>query len=361
MYSYFIPVFAQSLGATFLDLGIIGTVPALLTAIIPTVAAYTADRLNRAWVFCLSLMINAVATFALGFARTVVDIVSIRFVGGIGAGAFWLTGEILVTELAPSRLRVKDMGKFGIALALGALIGPIVGGLIAQVVGYFDLFMFSFAVIALALALTVLRVVPGYKKNVTQKSEGYAGNLGVFRRLLPLYMMLLCYGVVWGVITSIFPGYANSVGISAVLIGILFGAFGVTRIFSYATAYRYLRFGERTLLVLTSLMIFAGLLTIGVVSHFIGFLVGVILIGGAVGIVFPVSVSLVSRHFPAERTGVAVGSYETAVNWGETIGPYLGGVLASEMTVGSSFLTMSVFGLLMATFALNGRRYRTAA
>jgi MFS family permease len=150
------------------------------------------------------------------------------------------------------------------------------------------------------------------------------------------------------------------VGISAAFIGILLSAFGLTRIFSYATAHRYLIFGERRVLLSISSMIFVGLLILGVLPNFLGFLLGMILIGGGVGVVFPITISLISRRFPVERAGVAIGSYETAVNWGETLGPYLAGVLASGTSIESSFLIMSVFGVLMALFAANPRTYNAA-
>lgn len=360
MYSYFIPVFAQSFGATFLDLGLIGAVCALATAITPMLAGHLADRANRAWMFSISLIINAFATFTLIFAHSVFEIMILRLVGGVGMGAFWLTAEIMVTELAPVDQRVKGMARYSIALALGALIGPLVGGLVIEEVGFVDLFIVSLVVIGVSLAQTAMWVIPGYRKRESSPSQVYSGNLPAFRRLFPWYMMLLCYGAVWGLITAIFPGYANSVGISAVFIGILFSAFGVTRIFSYATAHRYLKFGERRALLSISLMIFAGILTLAVLPHFLAFLVGMMLIGGGVGVVFPITISLISRHFPVEKMGIAIGSYETAVNWGETVGPYLAGFLASVTSIGSSFLIMSVFGVLMALFALKGRTYQAA-
>jgi MFS family permease len=357
MYSYFIPVFAQSFGASYLDLGLIGSAWALTTAITPMLAGHVADKINRAWMFSLSLIINAFATLSLIFARSVTDIVIFRMIGGIGLGGFWLTAEILVTDLAPVGERVKEMGKYGIALALGALVGPLVGGLVIEFLGYVDLFMASFLVIGASLALAGIWIVPRYGRNGTP-SQSHSGNISAIRGLLPWYMMLLCYGAVWGVITSIFPGYANSVGISAALIGILFSAFGLTRIFSFATAHRYMKFGERRALLFISLMIFAGLLTLAALPSFLGFLAGIMLIGAGVGVVFPISINLISRHFPVQRAGVAIGSYETAVNWGETLGPYLAGVIASGTNVAASFLIMSVFGLLMATFAANGRTYQ---
>jgi len=176
----------------------------------------------------------------------------------------------------------------------------------------------------------------------------------ILRQLLPLYMMIVCYGVIWGLITAIFPGYANSIGISAVLIGLLFSAFSVARIFSYATAHRYSGFGEMRTLLCVSLVIFVGLLTIAIFPTFPAFLAGVMLIGGGVGVVFPVTINIVSRNFPGERASAAVASYETVINIGETVGPYIFGMLTVITTIGRSFLLMSIFGIFMALFAVNG-------
>ena len=86
---------------------------------------------------------------------------------------------------------------------------------------------------------------------------------------------------------------------------------------------------------------------------------GILLIGGGAGAVFPITISLIARHFPQDRAGAAVASFETSVNIGETIGPYLAGFLASLINIESSFLIMSVFGALMAMFAWKGRTHAT--
>jgi MFS family permease len=246
------------------------------------------------------------------------------------------------------------MGRYGIALVLGVLIGPVVGGLVTESLGYFDLFVVSSLVIGVSAVQSVIWLVSGYTATETLPSQSFSGYMGIVKQLLPLYMMIVCYGIIWGVITAIFPGYANSMGISAVLIGFLFSAFSVARIFSYATAHRYSRFGEMRTLFFVSLVIFAGLLTISIFTTFITLLVGIMLIGVGVGVVFPVAIDIVSRNFPCERTSAAVASYETAINIGETVGPYIFGMLTVITTVGRSFLLMSIFGIFMALFAVNG-------
>ena len=359
MYTYFIPTFAQSFGATYFDLGLIGTVGALATAITPSIAGYIADKTNRLWVFSLSLIISACATFFLIFCHSVFDIAALRVAGGVGLGIYWPIGEALASDLAPADRRVREMGRLSIATGMGLLIGPAVGGFVVQTLGYRNLFIISSAVIGVSLLQSVLWVLPAYPNRNTRNSSNSDGNLHIIKGILPVYMMLICYGVVWGLIGSIFPGYANSIGISALLIGYLFSAFGITRIFSLATAHRYEKFGEKRLLVTVSLMIFFGILIIAGFHYFITFLIGMMLIGGGVGVVFPNTISLISHHFPDEKRGAAMGSFETAVNTGETIGPYVAGILASLVSITYSLMLMSGFVVLMIAFTLSGRKRPT--
>jgi MFS family permease len=351
---YFIPVFAQSFGATFADLGLIGTVWALAATITPFFIGYLVWKVKCAWVYVFSLVLIALSTLFLILSRSVVDIMILRFFAGIGMEAFWVTGEIMVTDLSPLEVRVKEMGRYGIALVLGFLIGPLVGGLVTESFGYTNLFIISTVVVVVSTVQALVWLVSGYRRTETPSTRDFSGFMGIIKRLLPLYMMIVCYGIIWGVITTIFPGYANSLGISPVLIGFLFSAFGVTRIFSYATAHRYSKFGEMRTLLSVSLVIFVGLLTIAIFPAFPALLAGVLLIGGGVGVVFPVTIDLVLRNFSAERTGAAVASYETVINLGETVGPYVFGMLTALATVGRSFLLMSIFGILMALFAVTG-------
>ena len=354
MNMYFIPVFAQSFGATFVDLGIIGTVWAIATTITPFLMGYLAGRVKRVWVYVLSLAINVFATLFLVLSRSVVDIIVLRFFAGIGMEAFWVIAEIMVTDLAPAKARVKEMGRYGVALVLGVLIGPLFGGLVIESFGYINLFIISAVVMGVSTVQAAVWLVSGSRSAETLPFQSFSGYIRILKRLLPLYMMVICYGVIWGLITAIFPGYANSIGISAVLIGFLFSAFGVARIFSYATAHRYSRFGVRRTLLFVSLVMFAGLLSIGLFPSFLTSLVGIMLLGGGIGVVFPVTIDLISRNFPNERASMAVASYETVINIGGTMGPYFFGMLTVITTIGRSFLLMSIFGIFMALFAVNG-------
>jgi MFS family permease len=356
MYTYFIPVFAQRFGATFFDLGLIGSAVALASAITPTCVGYCADRMNRAWLFSFAVVINVATTLALVLSKSVRDIVLLRLVGGLALGFYYPTVEVLVTDLAPLEMRVKEMGRYSAASAAGFLIGPMLGGLVIQEMGFMRLFVFSAIVIMVSFIQVTMWIVPSYGKRKHFAFE-FTGSLRTIRRLLPWYMMAACYAIIISVIATIFPGYANSVGISAAFIGFLFAAFGTSRIFVFLTSERFLMLGERRVLLVASLLISVGIVVLGIYPSFFTFLAAIILIGGCSGVIFPITIGLISRHFPEEKLGAAVGSYETAAGIGQAVGPLLAGIVASLTSAEFSFLSTALFGLLMAIFVVIGRTY----
>lgn len=349
---YFVPLFAQQFGATFLELGYIGTSAALIYAVAPVIVGHFADRSSRTWLYAVSLLINAVATVVLTFSRSVEDIVLLRALGGVGFAFLWPAAEVIVVDLVPEDGRVKEMGTYSVAWGFGFLIGPALGGVIVRSLGFANLFLISFLLILAAFFQAVLWVVPYAKpleKHVPEK-------VNVVGRLLPWYVLIASYGIIFSTVTTIFPGYANSVGITVEQIGILFALFGISRIAVFGTIQHYLRFGEVKALVLVSVLMSGGILTLAVFRSFLPFLLAVIVIGASFAIIFPISINLISRNFPPERAGAAVGSYESIYGVGTAIGPIFVGAVATISTVRDSFLVVTLFGFLMAAIALRNNR-----
>jgi MFS family permease len=355
MYIYFVPVFAQRFGATFLDLGYIGTASSVTYAITPIIVGHLADRVNRWWLFVLALLINFTATVALAFSRSVSDIILFRSLGGLGMAFFWPSAEILVLDSAPREKRVKEMGLYSVSWGSAFLIGPLLGGLIIQNFGFFDLFLFSSVLITLAFLQTVFMVAPANKikeNSTSHASEGFH----VMRRLIPWYVMIAAYGVIFSIVTTILPGYANSVGVTALLIGIIFAAFGVSRVAAFATIDHYLHF-EKKALLFVSLLISCCCLVIGFYPNFNSFLFSAVLLGASFAVIFPLTIGLISRHFRDEQVGAAVGSYESVYGIGSAVGPTLAGTVAVLSDVRFSFVTASLFAILMMIIVAAGKTF----
>ena len=93
------------------------------------------------------------------------------------------------------------------------------------------------------------------------------------------------------------------------------------------------------------------MLVIALVPQFFIFLPAIVILGVGFAVIFPISISLISRAFTAERSGVAIGSYESVYGMGAALGPVFSGAIAALSTVRVSFLAVAVLGLLMAAIA----------
>lgn len=356
MYTYFIPIFALRFGATFLDLGYIGTVTSLTYAVVPILVGHLADRVNRLHLYAFALLLNFFGTILLGFSRSVSDIILIRAFGGLGIAFYWPITETLVLDHTSKERRVREMGLYSVTWGSAFLIGPSLGGFVIQEAGFFTLFIISSGLIMATLLQAVLAFRP-YPRPPTTHANSALQSFNLMRKLWPWYVLAICYGMIFNIIATIFPGYASSVGINAVLIGSLFTVFGIARVSSYAISERYLRFGERRALMIASSFIGISCLGIALYPSFATFLLGIAVLGGSFAIVFPLTISLISRHFPDQQAGVAVGSYETSTGIGDVIGPVFAGAVAAALNVQLSFVTLTLIAVLMVIMAATGKTY----
>jgi MFS family permease len=358
LYLYFVPIFAQVLGANFLDLGYIGTSGALIYAIAPFFIGQLADRMSRRILYAAAILINFAATLSLAFSTTVNEVIIIRALAGLGLAFFWPITETLVLDLSRKEERVKEMGRYSISWGSAFLIGPFLGGIIIQTVGYFALFMASSALSLISLVGVVALILPRQNADFgTVTTPRVRRQFNIVRRLFPWFCLLVCYGLIFGVVSSIFPGYANSVGLSAVLVGVLFTAFGIARLVGYAYTDRYVHFGERKALGLSSLLLAVASVLIILFPTFLAFLIALAMVGGCFAVIFPLSIGLISRHFSESELGAAVGLYESIWGVGTAIGPILAGVLATILDIRVSFVTCAIAGLFMMVIAAKAKTF----
>jgi DHA1 family multidrug resistance protein-like MFS transporter/DHA1 family quinolone resistance protein-like MFS transporter len=355
MYLYFVPLFAQKFGATFLQLGFIGTASALTYVVATVIVGHFADRVSHMWLYALALLMNAVATVILIFSHSVSDIIMLRAFGGVGLSFLWPTAEVLVIDLGSEKNRVKEMGTYSVVWGIGFLIGPAVGGAIIPTFGFTNLFLLSSILILIGFIQAVIGIIPHAKPR--ESTSGivpnfiFSGLESSARKLWSWYFLIALYAMIFAVVTTIFPGYANSVGVTAELIGILFTVFGVSRIAIFATIQHYVRLGEARVLTLVSLAISGAILVIAILPQFFVFLPALIILGASFAVIFPISITMISRSFTTERSGIAIGSYESVYGLGSALGPVFAGAIAAISTVSESFLAVAVLGLLMAAMA----------
>ncbi|GIU88197.1 MAG: hypothetical protein KatS3mg009_2712 [Acidimicrobiia bacterium] len=119
--------------------------------------AYYADRLPRARIAVLGAAVWAVFGLMTGLATSILMLVIARSGAGMGRAVVTPTHNSLLSDYYPIAVRAEVYGFHRIANALGAFLGPLVGGLLAEYFGWRVPF-FVFVVPTVVLVIVGLRL-----------------------------------------------------------------------------------------------------------------------------------------------------------------------------------------------------------
>jgi MFS family permease len=116
------------------------------------------DTLGHARVFRLGVMWSAAALLLCALAPSFPVLLLCRFLQGIGAALILSCGPALATSLEAEERRSRILGVYTMMMAVGATLGPILGGVLTARWGWPAVFWFRVPVALLALA--ALRPLP---------------------------------------------------------------------------------------------------------------------------------------------------------------------------------------------------------
>jgi len=141
------------LGAGGLEWVVNAYTVALAVLVLP--AGRMADRLGRRRLFLIGLVVFGLASLAAGLASSPVALLVARVVQGAGAGLMGPASLALIGEAGGKR-RASAIGGWAGASAAGLALGPLVGAVLTEQLGWNWIFLIDVPLVVLALA-----VVPG--------------------------------------------------------------------------------------------------------------------------------------------------------------------------------------------------------
>ena len=134
VYSYLIPVLVTALGMTLVEAGFISSANFFAAAIGGWVGGWLCDRYGRARILQLTILWFSVFSFLSGFAQNYEQLLVLRVLQGLGFGAEWAVGAVLLGEVINPRHRGKALGTVHSGAAVGSglaalLAGPVVAAI----------------------------------------------------------------------------------------------------------------------------------------------------------------------------------------------------------------------------------------
>lgn len=380
-----LPFFAQSLQAEPWQITLMFSAYSLGQFFAEPFWGRLSDRIGRKPVLLATLAANAVGYLLLAFAPNIWVAVAVRLFTGLGAGNI-STVQGYIADVTPPERRAGRMGMIGAAFGLGFIVGPGLGGLLAQPqmghVGYqLPIFAASGAAVLAALGVMFFlresrtKADPAAPRPAFLSGVSFARTDEVISRVL---MVSLIYLAGFSAMEAAFGLWAEhryawtgrEVGLSFMIVGLISAVnqglvagrlarrFGEARVLAAGM----LLFGLSMVLQVAAPVawfpagrIDLGLFSIPVVA---GWIIPVIMGIGACGmsLAMPNISSLISRSSPPDRQGAMLGLNMAAGSMARIVGPIVAGVLYSAVGPDWPFLVGAALTLPAAAMAINAGR-----
>jgi EmrB/QacA subfamily drug resistance transporter len=205
-----LPTLRTALNATITTLDWTINAYTITFAVLLMTAAALGDRWGRRRVYAGGLLLFTGASVACALAPNAGVLIGARAVQGVGAAVTMATALALInTAFAPER-RGWAMGVFGAATGAASTLGPVLGGVLTQLLSWPAIFWINVPVGLAAAVGVALRVRDGQDR--TARPLDLSGLLLGGAAVLAL---------VWGVIRAATDGWTDRTVIGALVLGVL--------------------------------------------------------------------------------------------------------------------------------------------
>jgi EmrB/QacA subfamily drug resistance transporter len=155
-----LPVISQELGGTQIQYSWVVTATLLANASSTPVWGKLADMMSKKTLFQVANVIFFLSSLGAGFAPNMETLIAARFVQGIGLGGLAALAMAIMASIVSPRERGKYAGYIGACLATATALGPLIGGITVDTLGWRWCFFVGvpLSVFALIMVATTLRV-----------------------------------------------------------------------------------------------------------------------------------------------------------------------------------------------------------
>lgn len=294
-------------------------------------AGRLADRIGRRPLLIGGALLAASCLALTAIAHELVAIVALRLAAGVAEAAFFVAGFAALADLAPAERLGEALSYNSLGLYLGIALGPPLGELLLERLGY-EAAWLGAAVLALVAAVLALAV----GETLAERAPADAPFRILHRPAIPASIGFLTTLAAAGGFLAFASLHANRVGLpDPSLALIVYGAVVVVCRVVFARVPD--RLPSLPLAACSLLVIGSGLLLVALVGTPVGFLLGVVLMGVGVTFSTPAFFAAVfATATPSER-GIAAGTASAAIDLGLGIGPILLGLVAAPWGIPWAF------------------------
>ncbi len=311
------------------------------------VAGRLADRHGYKLLMLSGTVICTLAGLAYYGAGAIGILVPIRVLHGIGEGTVYTGGAAWLVSLCPAERRGRVVGLYGIYMWLGITLGTLVGTVAMRVAGFSAVWGLCAVAAAAGTASVAAKKAPPRPEAVTTRSSLLPA--AAIRPGISVSLAALGYAALAAFVSlhMLARGVAN--GIAA------FDAFG----FTYIGVRLFIgnipdRLGPRPVAFWSALVEAAGLVIVALAANLVTVIIGGLVIGAGLSLLFPSLALIVINRAPQAQRGAALGAFTSFWDIGIAVGAPMAGLIASLTNYTDIYYVMAAGAVASALLAAPG-------
>jgi multidrug resistance protein len=357
------PFYIESLGMAGIELGALAASFAIARIILAGPMGGLSDRVGRKPILIFSLLGFAFSNFVYAYATDVIVMISARALEGAVSAGFFPAANALVSDVTTPKNRGTAMGYLSMGNMVGFVVGPALGGFLAQFLGIRMPFILAgIATLATMVLLYVLVQEPVKKtikesipkvpiREVISRARGCYGALGI-----AMFANMFAMGILE--VAFMLDAVIN-IGVEPYEIGLFFGVIGITMMIGNIAFGKLSDLKGRKWLIVIGAMI--GALSMGMfilAQDTVALMIAGIVLSIGMSMRGPPIQALIADVTDPSAYGTVMGVFGAVSNSAYAVSPLIGGKIFDD--TGSAALSLllgagvSVAGGVVAAVLLPG-------
>jgi len=332
--------YAMSIGATMATAGTIVGLMSLAAMFARPFAGLSSDRINKKLIIAVTGAVTGVCMYLYAASKSVEMMAAVRFVHGISFSFSTVALLAFNTMFIPKDKIGEGIGWSVVTTTLATAMGPNLGLWLVDHFGYKA--CFAAAAIGTIIPNLCFLVVPNRQEpHVPGKSAKFNVNDFISLQIFPFALLTGLFSCCNGIVNSFLALLGDERGIKGV--GVFFTAYSVILIVTRPITGRlYDQKGIKFIMYPSVALAALSMLLLGkATSTWIVLLAGVLKALGQ-GTGAPSIQAHCLKKLGRDKAGVVSSTCYMGNDIGNTVGPAIGGLIASRAGYGSMFITIAV-------------------
>ncbi len=351
-----VPLYAASLGASTLDIGVLTACYAFLPMFFSISAGKIADRFGDRLPVLFGMVGCGIGMALPWFFPSLWALYVSQLITGFSSIFIAISLQNALGHAAPEGKRDDYYGWFSTANSLGAFLGPVTAGYLISHISYSAVFASALAVFGGSF-LFAWRL-PGQKRNKQQLKVGLTDSLVLLKNADLLRALIGNALALYSreIFTAYFPLYATGEGISVSTVGWILSIQGLSMVLVRFFMSRLLqKFSHNGILIGSILVSGVAFLLVAFTSHPVWLGIWSVLMGLGLGCGQPISMTVAYNSSPKSRTGEVLGLRLFMNRISQFTAPLFFGLVGASLGLVSVFYVSGAF-LLGGTLLLKPPR-----